>query len=82
MKGGRDGLVVRSRPRGRRVPCSKPDSTKEPSRKRVWCTLNPSGPNPLPPVWCGSLEGVPAQVSSSNYVLGPKIAFVLLQSGE
>ncbi|GBN69985.1 hypothetical protein AVEN_81805-1, partial [Araneus ventricosus] len=48
--------MVRSRPRGRWVPCSKPDSTEEQLCKRACCTLNPSRPNVLPLVWCGSLE--------------------------
>ncbi|GBO30974.1 hypothetical protein AVEN_212465-1 [Araneus ventricosus] len=64
----------------RRVPGSKPDSTEEQPCKRVWGTLNPSGPNVRPLVWYGSLErGVPAQVSSSSSDQGPKIALVLLQ---
>ncbi|GBM30099.1 hypothetical protein AVEN_78502-1 [Araneus ventricosus] len=49
---GRGGLVVRSRPRSWRVPGSKPDSTEEPSCKRVWCTLNLSELNNHPLVWC------------------------------
>ncbi|GBM03599.1 hypothetical protein AVEN_229195-1 [Araneus ventricosus] len=46
-----DSLVVGSRPRETRVLASEQDSTEEPSCKRVWCTLNPSGPNVLPLVW-------------------------------
>ncbi|GBM39238.1 hypothetical protein AVEN_43640-1 [Araneus ventricosus] len=42
--------------RVQRVPGSKPDSTKEPPCKWVWCTSNPSEPNVLPLVWCGSVE--------------------------
>ncbi|GBN93735.1 hypothetical protein AVEN_145381-1 [Araneus ventricosus] len=53
---GRGGLIVRPRPRRRRVPGSKPDSTEEPPCKRFWCTLNPSGPNTLSLVWYGSLD--------------------------
>ncbi|GBN38610.1 hypothetical protein AVEN_39522-1 [Araneus ventricosus] len=49
-------LVIRSRPRGRRVPDSRLDSTEEPPSKRIWCTLNPSGPNDFRLVWLGSLE--------------------------
>ncbi|GBN26531.1 hypothetical protein AVEN_40262-1 [Araneus ventricosus] len=58
----------------RRVPGSKPDSSEGPPCKRVWCTLNPSGPNLLWLVCCGSLErGVPDQVfSSSSYRSDPK----------
>ncbi|GBM71090.1 hypothetical protein AVEN_146305-1 [Araneus ventricosus] len=52
----RGGLVIRSRPRDRRVPGLKPDSTEEPPCKWVWCTLNPSAPHVLPLVWCESLE--------------------------
>ncbi|GBN28263.1 hypothetical protein AVEN_235231-1 [Araneus ventricosus] len=60
--------MVRSRSQDRRVPGSKPDSTKEPPFKRVWCMLNPSGPNVLLLVWCGAeaWRGGPAQVSSSS----------------
>ncbi|GBN46805.1 hypothetical protein AVEN_55918-1 [Araneus ventricosus] len=38
---------------GRTVLGSKPNFTEEPPRKRVCCTLNPSGPNVLPLMWCG-----------------------------
>ncbi|GBM14939.1 hypothetical protein AVEN_116592-1 [Araneus ventricosus] len=36
---GHGGLVVRSRLRGRRVPGSKPDSTKRPAGVRAWRML-------------------------------------------
>ncbi|GBN15774.1 hypothetical protein AVEN_167126-1 [Araneus ventricosus] len=52
---GRSGLVVTSQPRDQRLG-SKPNSTKPPPCKRVWCMLNPLGPNMLLLVWCGSLE--------------------------
>ncbi|GBM04454.1 hypothetical protein AVEN_146907-1 [Araneus ventricosus] len=59
-------LVVRSRLRGQMAPGPKPDSTEESPWKLVWSTLNPPGPNVLPLVWRGSLEGgKPNQVSSS-----------------
>ncbi|GBO06198.1 hypothetical protein AVEN_35138-1 [Araneus ventricosus] len=41
---------------GRRGPGSKPDSTQKTPCKRVRRTLNPSGQNVLPLVWCGSCE--------------------------
>ncbi|GBN75908.1 hypothetical protein AVEN_182558-1, partial [Araneus ventricosus] len=37
---GRGGLVVRSRPCGRRVPGSKPDSSEDPFVYRTCCALN------------------------------------------
>ncbi|GBO04771.1 hypothetical protein AVEN_138629-1 [Araneus ventricosus] len=49
-------LVVRSRLQGQRVPGSKPDSIQELPCKRVWCTINPSGPNVLPLVRRERLE--------------------------
>ncbi|GBM62631.1 hypothetical protein AVEN_187037-1 [Araneus ventricosus] len=71
---GSGDLVVWSRPRGRGVLGSKPDSTEELPRKRVWCTLNPSGPNILMLVWFRSLEReVPAQVSSTSSDKGSKL---------
>ncbi|GBM22933.1 hypothetical protein AVEN_136354-1 [Araneus ventricosus] len=45
---GSGGLVVKSRPRGRRVPGSKPYPIKELPRKQVRCTPNQLGPNALP----------------------------------
>ncbi|GBO04255.1 hypothetical protein AVEN_40387-1, partial [Araneus ventricosus] len=42
------GKVSTSRSAGSRL---EPDSTEEPPCKRVWCKLNPSGPNALPLVW-------------------------------
>ncbi|GBM45222.1 hypothetical protein AVEN_63833-1 [Araneus ventricosus] len=60
----RGGQVVRSRPRDRRVPVSKPDSTEESLCKRVWCT---TGPNALLLVWCGA--EVWRGVASSGVVL-------------
>ncbi|GBM40023.1 hypothetical protein AVEN_250496-1 [Araneus ventricosus] len=84
---GRGGLVVRSPPRDRRVPDSKPDFTKEPPCKRVWHTSNPSGPNALPPERSGSLERGyrlrchPRHLTTTqNYKVRSKIAFVLLQN--
>ncbi|GBL90533.1 hypothetical protein AVEN_179452-1 [Araneus ventricosus] len=66
---GRSGLVVRSRPRGWRVPGLKPDSTEELPCKRAWCT-----PNLLQLVWCGSLEREePAQVLSPSSDHGSKL---------
>ncbi|GBM33514.1 hypothetical protein AVEN_273010-1 [Araneus ventricosus] len=65
---GRCGLVIRSRPRCRRVPGSKPDSTEGPPCKRVWCTLNPSGPNV--PRWCGAIQ--PTRPSLPYWVEGIK----------
>ncbi|GBN90589.1 hypothetical protein AVEN_180277-1 [Araneus ventricosus] len=80
-------LVVRSRPRGERIPGSKPDSTEEPQCKRVWLKLNPSGPNVLPLVWCGSLERGcklrcrPRHLTTvQNYEVCPKIPLVLIQN--
>ncbi|GBM98861.1 hypothetical protein AVEN_44867-1 [Araneus ventricosus] len=80
--------MVRSRPRGARVPGSKPDSIEEPPCKRVWCTLNPTRPNVLPLVWYGSLERgyqlryrPPHLTKVKNYEVRPKIALMLLQNG-
>ncbi|GBL86381.1 hypothetical protein AVEN_164551-1 [Araneus ventricosus] len=49
-------LVLRSRLCGRGAPGSKLESIKEPPCKRDCCTLNLSGKNVLPLVWCGSLK--------------------------
>ncbi|GBM26741.1 hypothetical protein AVEN_175894-1 [Araneus ventricosus] len=80
---GLGGLVVSSRPRGRRVPIAKPDSAKEPACKWVWCTLDPSGLL----VWCGSLErgcelrcGSRHLTMAQNCEFRSKIALVLLQN--
>ncbi|GBM96036.1 hypothetical protein AVEN_240227-1 [Araneus ventricosus] len=61
--------MVRSRPRGRRDPGSKPYSTDESPCKLAWHTPNPSGPNAL------SLCGAEARrwVDSSNVVLDPLV---------
>ncbi|GBL87933.1 hypothetical protein AVEN_192093-1 [Araneus ventricosus] len=79
---GRGCLMVRSRPRGRRVPGSKPVSTEEQP-----CTLNTSGPNVLPLVRCGSLERGcqlrcrPRHLTTfQNDEIRPKIALVFLQN--
>ncbi|GBO08876.1 hypothetical protein AVEN_123149-1 [Araneus ventricosus] len=48
----RSDLVVTSGPRNRRVPGSKPDSTKETPCKRAWWTPNPSGQ--MLSHWCGA----------------------------
>ncbi|GBN90722.1 hypothetical protein AVEN_36228-1 [Araneus ventricosus] len=78
---GCGGLVVRFRPRGRRVSGSKPDSNEEPPCKRIRCTLNPSDPYALPSVWRGSLEsGLPAQASSSPSDRGSKLRGLSLNS--
>ncbi|GBN98536.1 hypothetical protein AVEN_101254-1 [Araneus ventricosus] len=50
------GLVIRSRLQGQRVPGSRPDSIQELPCKRVWCTINPSEPNVLPLVRRERLE--------------------------
>ncbi|GBL90407.1 hypothetical protein AVEN_178838-1 [Araneus ventricosus] len=67
-KQDRDGLEVRSGPRDRRIPGPNRDSNEERQCKRVWCTLNPTGPNkcPLAGVAWKFGEAVPAQVSSSS----------------
>ncbi|GBN26209.1 hypothetical protein AVEN_76594-1, partial [Araneus ventricosus] len=83
----RGGLVVRSRPRGQRVPSAKPDSTEEPPCNWVWCTLNPSVPTILP--LCGA-EGWRGGASSGVVlVIRPRLkmtrsvpkALVLLHNG-
>ncbi|GBN38379.1 hypothetical protein AVEN_177904-1 [Araneus ventricosus] len=61
-----DGKVSTS---DRRVPGLNPDSIEEPPCKRVWCTLNPPGPNVLPLVWCGNLERRVQERESSGVVL-------------
>ncbi|GBM80053.1 hypothetical protein AVEN_45038-1 [Araneus ventricosus] len=54
-----------------------------PPSKRVWCRLNPSGPNVLPLVWCGSLEmRVLAQVSSSSSDRGSKLRACRCENGK
>ncbi|GBM18522.1 hypothetical protein AVEN_252299-1 [Araneus ventricosus] len=47
---GRGCLVVRSRPRHRRIPCSKPDTTKDPLRMWACHTLNHAQGVKRPPV--------------------------------
>ncbi|GBM44813.1 hypothetical protein AVEN_139643-1 [Araneus ventricosus] len=71
---------------GRRVQGSKPDSAQERPCKRAWCTLNPSGPNVIPLVWCGSLERrfqiscLPCHLTVvQNYEVRTKITLMLLQ---
>ncbi|GBN40132.1 hypothetical protein AVEN_251699-1 [Araneus ventricosus] len=83
---GCGGLVVRTRPRGRRFPGLKPDSTEEPPCNRFWCTSNPSGQ--MSSCWCGSLERGsqlrcrPLHLTAvQNYEVRSKIALVLLQNG-
>ncbi|GBO16012.1 hypothetical protein AVEN_247371-1 [Araneus ventricosus] len=78
-KKGRGGLVVRSRFWGRSVPGSIPDSTEYPSY------LGPAahyilrkGPNILPLLWCGSLEG--CRSASSCDVLGIYPQFKITRS--
>ncbi|GBN54749.1 hypothetical protein AVEN_78909-1, partial [Araneus ventricosus] len=73
---------------GRRVPSSKPDFTEEPPCKRAMCTLNPSGSNVLPLMWCGSLEKgclprcrLRHMTANQNDENRPKIALVLLYNG-
>ncbi|GBL90597.1 hypothetical protein AVEN_179496-1 [Araneus ventricosus] len=68
---GSGGLVVRSQPRGRRVPDPKPDSTEEPPCKRVWCTPNPSRPNTLLLMWCGSLQAPSSSSNRGSKLRGP-----------
>ncbi|GBO40896.1 hypothetical protein AVEN_40515-1 [Araneus ventricosus] len=66
---GRGGLVVRSRPRDRRVAGSRPDSTEDPPLHGACCTPNHDVVAKRPPVaWRGSLRGVPAQVSSFRHL--------------
>ncbi|GBN76262.1 hypothetical protein AVEN_134484-1 [Araneus ventricosus] len=61
MPSGRGGLVVRSRPRDRRVAGSKPDSTEDPP-----CMGPVVAKRPPVGVAREFGEGVPAQVSSSD----------------
>ncbi|GBO35475.1 hypothetical protein AVEN_60485-1, partial [Araneus ventricosus] len=81
IAGGRCGLVIRSRPRDRRVAGSKPDSTEDPpcmgtiARQIIrsgqtssrWCSAE---------VW----RGVPARVSSSSSDRGSKLRGPFLNS--
>ncbi|GBN26961.1 hypothetical protein AVEN_239638-1 [Araneus ventricosus] len=61
---GRSGLVVRSRPRDRRVAGSKPDSTEDPlCMEPVARQIIRSGQTSS--CWCGA-EAWPAQVPSSS----------------
>ncbi|GBN21770.1 hypothetical protein AVEN_155632-1 [Araneus ventricosus] len=53
LKKGRGGLVVGYRLRGRRVPGSKPDFTKDPPCMRA-CQIICRAPNALPLVWCNT----------------------------
>ncbi|GBM98200.1 hypothetical protein AVEN_268130-1 [Araneus ventricosus] len=65
------GKILVSR---RRVPVSKPDSSKEPPCVRAWCKLILTSPNVLQSVWCGSLKReAPAQASSSSSDHGSKL---------
>ncbi|GBN87362.1 hypothetical protein AVEN_50926-1 [Araneus ventricosus] len=73
-KGGRGGLVVRSRPRDRRVAGSKPDSTEDAS------CMGPVAPQSYavakrPPVGVAWKlgEGVPAQAAPSSSDRGLKL---------
>ncbi|GBM80174.1 hypothetical protein AVEN_164850-1 [Araneus ventricosus] len=84
---GSNGLVVRSRLQGQKVPGSKPNSIKAlPIMGPVAHQIKHSGQTPFWLVWCRSLErGVTSQVlflpSNHSLELGvhPKIALVLLQ---
>ncbi|GBM77925.1 hypothetical protein AVEN_89588-1 [Araneus ventricosus] len=73
--GGHGDPVVKSLPRGRRAPGSKPDSTEDLSCiGPVARQIIPILPNVLPLMWCESLErGMPAQVSSSSSDRGSKL---------
>ncbi|GBO18871.1 hypothetical protein AVEN_164753-1 [Araneus ventricosus] len=86
---GRGGLVVRCRLRDRRVPGSKPDSTKDPPCMWTRCMCNHTYGVKSPPADAMRKfgEGAPAQVSSSSsdcgskYKVRPKIVLVSLQNG-
>ncbi|GBM11146.1 hypothetical protein AVEN_243017-1 [Araneus ventricosus] len=76
---GHGGLVIGSRPRGRRV--SKPDFTEEQPCKWARCTLNPS--SRMSSRWCGAkvrrgdcqLKCRPRQLTAvTNFEVRPKIA--------
>ncbi|GBM68736.1 hypothetical protein AVEN_263562-1 [Araneus ventricosus] len=73
-EGGRGGLVVRSRPRGRSVEARNPIP---PKIHRVWGRLQAKSyiVAKRPPVGVARKfgEGVPAQVSSSSSDLGSKL---------
>ncbi|GBM92883.1 hypothetical protein AVEN_205215-1 [Araneus ventricosus] len=84
---GRGGLVVRSRPRDRRAPGSKPDSTEDPpymgptTRQIILSVQTPFR-------WCGAevwrcqLRCRPRHLTAvQNDEVRPKIALVLLQNG-
>ncbi|GBM64403.1 hypothetical protein AVEN_135127-1 [Araneus ventricosus] len=87
--GGRGGLVVKYRLRGRRAPGSKPDSTED-SPCGACCTPNHTyWPNVLQLVWCVAalfergrqLKCRPPHLTTAqNYEVGPKIALVLFQN--
>ncbi|GBM74519.1 hypothetical protein AVEN_58393-1 [Araneus ventricosus] len=64
---GRNGLVVRCRPRDRNLAGSKPDSTEDlPCMGPVASQIMPSGQMSSVAVARKFGEGVPAQVSSSS----------------
>ncbi|GBN51751.1 hypothetical protein AVEN_55025-1 [Araneus ventricosus] len=72
--GGHGGLVVKSRPRDRRVARSKPNSTED---CRVWGLLHAKSyvVAKCPPIGVAQKfgEGVPAQVSSLSSDCGSKL---------
>ncbi|GBM28137.1 hypothetical protein AVEN_224194-1 [Araneus ventricosus] len=86
---GRGGLVVRSRPWGRRAPGSRPDSTEDPP------CMGPAAryiirSGQTSSRWCGvevrrggcQLRCRPRHLTEvQNYEVRPKIALVLLQNG-
>ncbi|GBO39497.1 hypothetical protein AVEN_32258-1 [Araneus ventricosus] len=86
---GSGGIVVSSRPWGRRAPGSKPDSTEDPS------CMGPAARQIIrsyqtPPRWCGveawrggcQLMRRPRHLTAAQiYEVRPKIPLVLLQNG-
>ncbi|GBL81108.1 hypothetical protein AVEN_83173-1 [Araneus ventricosus] len=89
VKRGRGGLVVRSQLRGRRVPESKPGSTKDPTSMWACCMLNHTQGSKRPPAGVVRKSGERVQIrcrphhltAVQNYEVHPKTARVLLQNG-
>ncbi|GBL96376.1 hypothetical protein AVEN_43698-1 [Araneus ventricosus] len=85
---GRGGLVVRSRPRGRRVPGSKSDSSEDPplmgslhGKLYVVAKCRPVGVVRKFGEGC-QLRCRPRHLTEfENYKVSPKIALVFLQNG-
>ncbi|GBO32935.1 hypothetical protein AVEN_85383-1, partial [Araneus ventricosus] len=79
--GGRGGLVLRSRPRDRRVAGSKPNSTEDPPcMGTIAHQIMRSGPTSSR--WCGAevWRGALARVSSSSSDRGSKLRGPFLNS--